>query len=206
MSELSGTKELIFDVFVEMTSALGYENVSMRDIARKVGINPASMYYHFESKSKILECVYDYYSVYIYENRTPVDVMKKLIETASIKEIMRALLYTFVTEDQKKYMRMILITKTIYMRLFQDPIANRLFHEVNKNNADYVVNILQHGIDMGYIDSSFDTETFAHVLIGSMIILAVKSFSSPDYVLEQLEQESRILALHERLLASAMNR
>ena len=35
MSELAGTKELIFDTFVEMTSVVGYENVNVRDIAKK---------------------------------------------------------------------------------------------------------------------------------------------------------------------------
>ena len=41
MNELSGTKELIFDVFIALTSAFGYENVSMRDIAKKLIYRPA---------------------------------------------------------------------------------------------------------------------------------------------------------------------
>jgi AcrR family transcriptional regulator len=204
MNELSGTKELIFDTFIEMTSALGYENVSIRDIARKVGVNSASIYYHFESKQKMLECVYDYYSKYVYENRTPADVMKSLIETASIDEIMRAFVYTFVTEDQKKYVRMVLITKIIYMRLFQDPIANSMFTEVNMKNAEYVIDILKHGMDVGRIDLSLDAETFADVLIGSMIIMAVKSFARPTYVVGQLEQENRILTLYTRLFSTVL--
>jgi len=205
MSELSGTKEHIFDAFLEMTSKLGYENVSIRDIASKVGVNSASMYYHFESKLKILEYAYDYYSKYVYANRIPVDVMKKMIETANADEIMRALVYTFVTEDQKRYVRMILITKIIYMRLFQDPIANAMFIESFKNNSDYLVSIFEHGIEVGRIVPGFDAETFADVLIGSLIMMAFKSFASPEYKVEQLDEENKILALYTRLLSAVMN-
>ena len=205
MNELSGTKELIFDVFVEMTSRLGYENVSMRDIADKVGIKAASIYNHFETKAKILEEVYNYYSIHQYENRKPVDMMKKLIETAGPEEMIRAFTYTFETEDQKKYVRMILITKIIYMRLFQDPAANAMFAESNKNNAEYVISILKHGIEAGRVESGFDIETFADILIGSMTVMGIKAFSSPAYAVSQLEQENHILALLARLLSSALN-
>jgi len=138
MNKIAGTKELIFDTFVEMTSTLGYETVSMRDIAEKVGIKVASIYNHFESKGKILEYAYNYYAEHLYDNRTPVDAMKKLIETASAQEIINALAFTFESDDTKKYIRMILITKIVNMRMFHDPIANAVFINTDKDNAEYV--------------------------------------------------------------------
>ena len=205
MIEISETKENIFDAFVELASTLGYENVTTRDIARKIGINAASIYYHFESKEKILEYAYDYYSMYQYENRNPVPMMKKLIETASAEEIVANFRYTFMSEDQKKYTRMVLITKIIYMRLFQDPIANALFAESNANSAEYIISIIEHGIDIGRISPDFDIATFADVLVGSVIIMGIKAFSSESYVVAQLEQEQRILRLLSQLLSTALN-
>ena len=204
MNELSETKERIFDVFVEMTSTLGYENVTTRDVAKKIGINAASIYYHFESKEKILAYAYDYYSKYQYDNRRPIEEMKKLIETASAEEIIPKLFYTFETENQKKYVRMILITKIIYMRLFQDPAANAIFAASNINNAEYVVSALKYGIDIGRIDPDFDIKTFADVLIGSITIMGIKAFSDSAYVVGQLDQEKRILALLARLFSTAL--
>jgi AcrR family transcriptional regulator len=37
-----------------MASSIGYENVTTRDIAQKVGINSSSIYYHFNTKASIL--------------------------------------------------------------------------------------------------------------------------------------------------------
>ena len=204
MNELPGTKEHIFDVFLEMTSSFGYENVSVRDITKKVGIKPASMYNHFENKVKLLEYAYDYYSRHQYDNRTPVDMMKKFIETAGAEEIIRAFVYTFESEDQKKYVRMILITKIVYMRLFQDPIANAIFAEANINNTEYVTSVLKHGIDVGRIEHDFDLETFADVLIGSMIVMGIRAFASTTYTVGQLGHEKNILALYARLLSTAL--
>ena len=206
MTKFSGTKELIFDKFIEMTSSLGYENVSMRDIAEKVGIQVASIYSHFESKANILESIYGYYSEHLYDNRIPLDIMKKLMETGSAKEIVDKFSYTFETDDKKKYVRMILITKIVYMRLFQDPIANRVFTETNTNNADYIVSLLRYGIEIGRIDPDFDIEIFADVLIGAKEVMGIRAFSDPAYVTGQVEHEPRIMALFIRLMSSSFLR
>jgi len=204
MEKLSGTKELIFDAFVEMSSAMGYENVSMRDIAKKTGIQGASIYNHFESKSMILKTAYDYYSAHIYDNRRPVEEMKKLIETAGAEEVINSLSYTFESEDKKKYVRMILITKIIYMRIYQDPIANALFTDTNFSNTEYVMSVLRHGVETGRIDPGFDIEIFTDVFIGAKEAMGVKAFADPAYVAGQVEQEPRILSLFVRLLSSSL--
>ena len=204
MSELSGTKELIFDEFVEMTSELGYENVSMRSLAEKVGIKVASIYNHFESKVKILDYAYEYYLRHQYDKRLPIDEMKKLIETASGNELLSIISYTFDIMDTKKNKRMISITKIIYMRLFQDPAANAVFAEINKNNAQYVMDILKHGVDIGRIESDFDLEAFTELLIGIRQVMGINFFSDKINLTDQLHKEGRIKAFFVKLLSSAL--
>jgi AcrR family transcriptional regulator len=177
MSRLCGTKELIFDAFVEMTGTLGYENVSIRDIAQKVSINPASLYYHFESKGKMLKYAYEYYTEHQFDDRMPVDEMKKLAETADAEKIAAALLYTSAAADVKKNARMTLIAKIIYMRIFQDPLAQAIFAGANKSLAEYIASILKHGVGAGRIDPGLDIETCAELLTGVRQILGIKAFA-----------------------------
>jgi len=197
---LSGTKEAIFDVFLEKASTVGVENTGIRGIAKKVGIAFSSISNHFETKGALLQFAYDYYAEHRYDSLKPIEEMKKLIETASPEEFLRTIAYTFESSDQKKYVRLILITKIVYMRLFLDPIANALFIKGNKHNSKYLVEVLKHGISVGRIDPGLDIETFADVLIGSRMIMGIKAFATPDYTPDQLDDEKRILALLARIL------
>jgi AcrR family transcriptional regulator len=201
MNEISGTKELIFDTFLDMASTFGYENAGVRAIAKKVGIHPASIYHHFASKKAMLEYAYEYYSKHLYNSRRPVAAMKNLLETAGAEEIVAAFACSFAMEDQKKHSRLALITKIIYMRMFQDPIANEIFIENYKNSVKFVISVLKHGLGVGRIERDFDLEAFADIMIGSVEIMKINAFAGTAYTTDQSEREKRVMAMLERLLS-----
>jgi AcrR family transcriptional regulator len=203
MDDLIKTKELIFDAFVELTSALGYENVTVRDIARRVGINVASLYHHFKTKASMLEYAYSFHGEHQYLNRKPIEYMKELIETATAEELVSSIMYSQDVVDQKHFVRMALITKIIYMRIFQDNLARDAFIGTNDNNAEYVTDIIQHGINIGRIDPDFDIVSFCDVLIGAMQSMGIKAFIDVNYRVRHLGQQKRILDTISRILDSA---
>ncbi len=51
---LGGTKRRIYEVATEMFAVKGYTATSLRDIAAAVGVEPASLYNHIESKEDLL--------------------------------------------------------------------------------------------------------------------------------------------------------
>ena len=54
-------KEKIFNVSVNLFSEHGYDGVSIRQIAREVGIKESSIYNHYPSKEAILDSILNYY-------------------------------------------------------------------------------------------------------------------------------------------------
>ena len=54
------TKEKITETALELFSRRGYDGVSVRDIARAVGIRESSLYNHFESKRAIFDGIVDF--------------------------------------------------------------------------------------------------------------------------------------------------
>ena len=54
-------KEKIFNVSVDLFSERGYDGVSIRQIAREVGIKESSIYNHYPSKEAILDSILNYY-------------------------------------------------------------------------------------------------------------------------------------------------
>lgn len=55
------TKENILSAAVDLFAEDGYRAVSMRDIAKRCGIKPASIYNHYASKEQILDILLDQY-------------------------------------------------------------------------------------------------------------------------------------------------
>lgn len=156
------------------------------------------------SKEEILSTIYDYYEEHLLDNRIPLENFKSILETGDAEEITNLMFYTFEDSDQKKYMRMVLITKIIYMRLFQDKRAEEIFNKNNKINSQYVIELLKYTENIGRLDKDFDKEIFADVLISSLEIYGMKAFIEPDYTVGQYPKEKQILALLSKSLAASL--
>lgn len=55
----SDTRKRAQDVALRLFTQRGYEGTSLRDIADELGINKASLYYHFDGKAAILRSLFD---------------------------------------------------------------------------------------------------------------------------------------------------
>src|SRR5579862_2981802 len=54
-----GRKEEILDVATTLFAERGYEGTSMNDVAERVGMRKASLFYHFATKDALYEAVLD---------------------------------------------------------------------------------------------------------------------------------------------------
>ncbi len=55
------TKEKIFDASVDLFSKKGFNDVSVREIAKQAGIREGSIYNHYKNKEAILDAIIDYF-------------------------------------------------------------------------------------------------------------------------------------------------
>ena len=81
MSNLKGTKKKIYDASVLLFAQKGYKATTVREIARKVGIQQSAIYNHFKNKEAILDEIIDNLSnsnlINIFENKEPEELYKK---------------------------------------------------------------------------------------------------------------------------------
>jgi AcrR family transcriptional regulator len=57
----SGTRARILQVALELFVAQGYEKTSLREIAERLGVTKAALYYHFKTKEDIARSIVDDY-------------------------------------------------------------------------------------------------------------------------------------------------
>lgn len=199
-----GTKKKVFDNAITLFSKNGFENVSLRDIGDIVKITQSTIYNHFSSKQELLDIIYDYYIEHFKDNLRPAEEMKAMLKNTTKEELCVALMFTFESSDKEKYNRMILITKIIYMRLYQDERARDIFlNLMNADAEDYVKEILEYGVAIGVI-KAFDISTYAKFIVGQRHIMGMKAFANPNYEPRQLEEEERIIKMCADLMPFAV--
>lgn len=66
-------KQKIFDISIGLFSRFGYNGVSIRQIASKVGIKESSIYNHYNSKEAILDSILNYYIERMLAQDIPLD-------------------------------------------------------------------------------------------------------------------------------------
>jgi AcrR family transcriptional regulator len=82
------TKRRILDMAIELFSARGFHESSMRDIASRVGIEAPSLYAHYASKEEILRTILEDYRREIAAMRLPDEALERIVAQHSTEAIL----------------------------------------------------------------------------------------------------------------------
>jgi AcrR family transcriptional regulator len=113
----SNTKERILKSAARLFSEKGYDKVTTREIAKDVGINPATLYYHFTSKEDVLKSLYDYYSREQQAIRPDLNVLLEQAKTEPPLKVLQNATFHF---DEDKQLMIDQIKVTAVRRLGSD--------------------------------------------------------------------------------------
>ncbi|AZB44684.1 TetR/AcrR family transcriptional regulator [Bacillus sp. FJAT-42376] len=86
------TRDIIMDAARELFTAEGYQNVSMRKIAKELGYSHGSIYYHFNSKAEL------FYAMVRSDFQLLDDVLNRIVdrEQASDEEKLKSILFGYI--------------------------------------------------------------------------------------------------------------
>ncbi|MCL2106827.1 MAG: TetR/AcrR family transcriptional regulator [Oscillospiraceae bacterium] len=193
--EPNSRKEQIFDIAIRMFAQDGFENVSMRDIAAQAGITAASIYNHFSSKEEILGAIYLYFGKLRVDLRKDTRQIKAAVETGSALDVLTIFLDPAITNHEEKIaLRMVLISKIIMMRIFNDPKANQFFlHEMFETDMRYMKKWLGYAVEIGRLAEEFDIENFSIFYWRQLIMMGIWAFADPNYEVRILDEEAVLL-------------
>lgn len=77
------TKEKILRVCIDLFSEKSYRDISVRDIAKAVGIKASSLYKHYKSKEDILESVFSLFREKMTQTEIPQGALERFIESVT---------------------------------------------------------------------------------------------------------------------------
>lgn len=163
--EESKTRDRILLEALVLFSNEGYAAVSVKDIAGKVGVQPGSLYNHFESKEALWYAVLDHIKGLYMMYFTRLDEAWKT--AASFEDTLESMFVELksVVNIFTYYAFSLVITEQ-----FGNEEAGRLYQEVFlRYSIDYIKNRFDECVTRGWV-KPFDTETVATFFMHSVLI------------------------------------
>ena len=155
------TREKIMAVAAKMFSERGYDKVTTREIANAIGINSASIYYHFPSKADIIKSLYAFYSENRQKSNPDVCALLALAETEHPYIVLGKTEYHFI-EDIRVMMDQILVTAS--REICTDTDCENFIRENIFDNIETILRpLLERMIELKKIEP-LDIDTFLRVL------------------------------------------
>ena len=196
----SGTKERILLASASLFAKNGYFGVSVKDIANVVGIKPASLYNHYESKEAlwkaVLERIQELYLMFI--NR--LEALQP--HSTSITDVVDNLFYEL---KETSLMFTFYGVSLIQSEQFHSGIAADMYHGLL---LDYTITIIKKQFDKCIEDGygePFNTQTVATMIVHSFLVINnVRVHEDMGYVNSVKASES-IDAIRETVLAMIRN-
>ena len=111
------TKEKIFNVSLDLFSKHGYDGVSIRQIAGKVGIKESSIYNHYKNKQAILTSILNYYIEEMMKDDIPLPEASRNLDKG-FDYFYNAGCEAFLTKLQNE--RMMKITRLLFIESYHN--------------------------------------------------------------------------------------
>jgi AcrR family transcriptional regulator len=121
-----GTKEKIFDASVDLFAEKGFDGVSIRDIARAVGVTEGAFYKHYSSKEEILESIFAYVEGRIYP-QVPEGSLDALVDSISFREILESMPRFMMADTYLAKITRIMIIEMYHNEKIRDYVRRELF-------------------------------------------------------------------------------
>ena len=172
---MTDTKEKIMQTAAHLFSERGYDKVTMREIAKAVGINSATIYHHFPSKIEILRSLYAFYASQRHREHPDLGELLRLAETHPPHEVLRRSTFHF-QEDVREMLDAILVTAA--RRICAEPESEAFIRENIFDNIERTLRpLLERMMELETIEP-LDIDVFLKVVSNFCFSAASLSHSS----------------------------
>ncbi|MFA5022628.1 MAG: TetR/AcrR family transcriptional regulator [Patescibacteria group bacterium] len=183
---IQGTKRLIIDSARQFFSEYSYLGVSMDDIAKKLNITKAALYYHFAGKAeiyeKVLNNVFNDLSLFITQALNETSVDKKLYKLIKNyldfgfeeKNLIKALILKLPVTDYQTTNHIIQLreqTIDLIQPIINEALASKKFiQRVDSRTLTSLLTSMMDGLllEYSFLNKKVDSEKFSNQIIAAL--------------------------------------
>lgn len=163
------TKQKIFDSAINLFSKKGFSGVSIREIARSVGIKESSLYNHFKNKDDILAQIFDYYQKEMKKTSLSEEYLEQKISNMTAEEFWEKGLTNFQQSTLKPEMQK--ISKIVLLEMFNDQRARDIaieefFTRQQKVTETIFILMRKKGLIKKFLDAKILAQEYSYGMLG----------------------------------------
>ena len=156
----------ILDTAADLFARNGYDSVSMRGIAEKVGIKESSVYNHFKSKAEILDSLFEEFIENAPKSRPSDDDVEKMLAMMQPEELFKNIVFYFGSHVSKTLENIAMI---INNEKYRNPRAAEVYYQYVVNEpSDYFERLIRKMAQRGMVkpvDARIFAEQYNYVSI-----------------------------------------
>lgn len=165
------TKEKIFETSVILFSEYGIKNVSVRQIAKKVGIKESSIYNHYTSKNEIIMDIFNRFKDSIFAAFPAIEEAKNMLSYMKPSDFFKMLVINYGSKINEFITRTF---KIIVSEQYNNNEARKIFlEEVIEKPSKYYENVLNHMLERNLIKDC-DANLIARLFNSAHLALSIE--------------------------------
>lgn len=190
-------KQEIIDTSYKLFVKKGYNNTSVSDITKTVGIAQGTFYYYFKTKEEVLDAIVVDYVKGIVEKIQPIADKDNI----DVIERMKMILEASFTYDLKNYPEFQNIhgIKNVDMQ-------QKFLIETTKQFIPIMVNVIKEGVEKNIFQIEYPVEILEIILVGTNFMTDSSNFNFDDkkrckYIFALQEMLEKVLVLNKGTLS-----
>lgn len=170
---------------VDVINEFGIQNVSTREVAKRLGISEATIYKHFKTKNDLIIAVIEHYAQY------DADIIMSTQNKESFEDRIKFFINSFA-EYYENYPQIIAISQA-YDVLACNSVLGEKIKSVSEKRVIFMMELLKEGKCGGKIAADTDVEKLTHIIFGTFQSICLKwrlgqyKFSLKEYILSTVD-------------------
>ena len=173
MTKFTKRQQEIIDASVDILSKGGIQELTIKNISKKVGISEPAIYRHFKCKMDILLAILTFFEDFAFNTLRKIEKMEKV----NIRQLEKFMITRFEKISEKPVVATIVFSEEIFRN--EKQLSLKIQSIMNAHLTGLAL-LLTKAMEAGAIRNDVPADKLSHILMGS-IRLQIKRWSLGDF-------------------------
>jgi len=192
MANFTKRQQEIIDTAIELIAEKGIQQLTIKNLSKKIGIAESAIYRHFSSKLEILLNIL----VLFKENKEQINNLIQKMQTNPTEKLYAMLRRRFEHFTENRAMATVIFSEELFRN---DRRLSEQIYEIMLSNQEVIINIIKDGQKNGEFRDDVSAQEIAFMITGALRLI-VTHWRLSDFKIDLIEEGEKLWFTIERLI------